>query len=468
MASNPVLAPGLTERLRRGLPEEALLFGDDVRRRSSNVWGTPRPIEAEVLIRPASTRELSRALAICNSLSQPVVVHGGQTGVVGSTATTPGDVIIALERMAAIEEVDIVGRTMTVQAGVTLQKAQEEAASHGLFLGIDLGARGSATLGGNAATNAGGNRVIRYGMTRRHVLGMEAVLADGTVLSSMGKIIKDNAGFDLKQLFIGSEGALGVIAKLVLQLLPAPRTVNTAMVTAPTFDAVSRLLGALNGDLGSPPSAFEVLWSDYYALVTTPPAASRPPIAQGHGFYVLVECHGSDETFDNERFVSSLSRAIDSGLIDDAVIAQSEAERASLWAVRDDVHQLMRVQPMFLFDVGVPISRMEGYVENLRSALQARWPQSLLYVFGHIGDGNLHVCVSAGLEDGSALNDVERLVYAPLAAFSGSVSAEHGIGFEKKAYLGITRSAAEIDLMRKLKALLDPRNILNRGRVFDL
>lgn len=468
MTANSSVSPTVIERLRRALPEPALLVGEDVKRRSSNVWGTPKPILTDVLVRPANTKELSAALAICHEFSQSVVVQGGQTGVVGATATQPGDVILALERMSVIEEVDVVGRTMTAQAGVTLQRAQEEAARHGLLLGIDLGARGTATLGGNAATNAGGNRVIRYGMTRRHVLGLEVVLADGTILSSTGKIIKDNAGYDLKQLFIGSEGTLGVIAKLVLQLLPQPRTVNTAMAAAGSFARVASLLGLLHEAFAGPPSAFEVLWSDYYSLVTTPPAKSRPPLPQGRPFYVLVESHGSDESTDAERFESALSRAMDEGLIDDTVIAQSESERGGLWALRDDVQQLMRMKPMFLFDVGLPIALMDSYVANIGRELHAHWRDALLFVFGHIGDGNLHVCVRAGAEDGSAAAEVERLVYSPLAEFRGSVSAEHGIGFEKKPYLGVTRSAAEIELMRKLKMLLDPRNVLNRGRIFDV
>jgi len=458
----------LIERLTRALPAPAIAVGEDVRLRSSNVWGTPKPTLADVLVRPATTEELSKALAICHDLSQPVVVQGGQTGVVGSTATQPGDVILSLERLSKIEEVDTIGRTMTVQAGVTLQRAQEAAEQHGMLLGIDLGARGSATVGGNASTNAGGNRVIRYGMTRRHILGYEAVLADGTVLSSMGKVIKDNAGYDLKQLFIGSEGTLGVISRLVLQLLSAPKTTNTAMVTAASFEGIARLLGALNEQLGGSVSAFEVLWSEYYALVTTPPAKSRAPLPQDRPFYALVESHGADERHDAERFEHALSDAIDHRLIDDAVIARTGAERSAFWALRDDVHQLLRFKPMFVFDVSMPIATMESYVEGLREQLKSRWKEARLFVFGHLGDGNLHVCVSAGREDGSEGTEVANVVYKPLGAFHGSVSAEHGIGIEKKAYLSVTRSAAEIELMRKLKRLIDPRNILNRGRVLDV
>lgn len=458
----------LIERLTRMLPTAALAFGEDVRRRSGNVWGTPVPTLADVLIRPATTDELSIALAICHELSQSVVIQGGQTGVVGSTATQPDDVILSLERMSKIEEVDTIGQTLTAQAGVTLQRAQEAASEHGMLLGIDLGARGSATLGGNASTNAGGNRVIRYGMTRRHILGLEAVLADGTVLSPMNKIIKDNAGYDLKQLFIGSEGTLGVISRLVFQLLPAPKTTNTAMVSATSFDCIAKLLVELNTQLGGSLSAFEVLWCDYYSLVTTPPAKSRPPLPHGRPFYALVESYGADEGHDGERFERALSNAMDRGLIDDAAIAHTTAERNQFWALRDDVHQLMRFKPMFLFDVGLPITLMESYVERLRTKLQALCKGARLFVFGHLGDGNLHVCISAGPEDGSKAAEIDNLVYTPLGPIHGSVSAEHGIGLNKKSYLSVSRSPAEIELMRKLKRLLDPRNVLNRGRIIDV
>lgn len=467
-SQTPAVDPSLIQKLREALPSQGLLLGADVTSRSSNIWGTPKPIEARVLARPATTDELSRVLALCHEHSQPVVVHGGQSGVVGATATQPGDLIISLERMAQIEEVDTVGRTMIAQAGVKLQHAQEEAAKHGLLLGIDLGARGNATLGGNASTNAGGNRVVRYGMTRRNILGLEAVLADGTVLSSMSRILKDNAGYDLKQLFIGSEGTLGIITRLVLQLLPAPRTEHTAMVSAESLESVAKLLGFLNGELGGTVSAFEVLWSDFYALVTSPPALSKPPLPHGRPFYVLLEMHGADPAHDGERFEGALSSALEQGLIDDAIVAKSDAERGSFWAMRDDVHQLMKLKPMFLFDVGLPIAHMQAYTETLRAQLHARWRDTKLYIFGHLGDGNLHVCVGAGPADESAKAEVEHLVNSGLAAIGGSVSAEHGIGLEKKQYLPFSRSASEIEVMRKLKRMLDPRNILNRGRVIDV
>ena len=442
-----------------------LLQGEAVTSRSAGVWGPTRTIATDCLVRPATTAELSQVLALCQEHRQPVVTHGGLTGVVDGAWARPGDLVLSLERMAAIEEIDTTGRTLTVQAGAPLEKVQAAAAEHGLMFPLDLGARGSATIGGNAATNAGGNRVIRYGMIRQSILGLEAVLADGTVLSSMNRMIKNNAGFDLKQLFIGSEGTLAVITRLVLRLVPAPRSQSTALVSAADFAAVTRLLSHVDEALGGQLSAFEVMWGDYFDFIA---GDGSPPLPAGRPFYVLLESLGGDAQADAARFEAVLAGALEQGMIDDAVLAASEQQRLSLWAIRDDVASLLELAPMFLFDVSLPIRHMAAYVSELRTALETSWPDGRLFVFGHLGDGNLHLGVQAGPADGAAREAVESLVYEPLAACGGSVSAEHGIGLEKKAYLGISRSAGEIALMRHLKQSLDPHGILNPGKVFDL
>jgi FAD/FMN-containing dehydrogenase len=441
-----------------------LLEGEAVTSRSAGIWGPVRTIATDRLVRPATTAELSRVLALCHARRQPVVTHGGLTGVVDGAWARPGDLVLSLERMAAIEELDTTGRTLTVQAGAPLEKVQAAAAAQGLMFPLDLGARGSATIGGNAATNAGGNRVIRYGMVRQSILGLEAVLADGRVLSSMNRMLKNNAGFDLKQLFIGSEGTLGVITRLVLRLVPAPRSQSTALVSAPDFAAVTGLLSHVDEALGGQLSAFEVMWGDYFDFIA---AGRSSPLPAGRPYYVLLESLGGDTQADTSRFEAVLADALDAGLIDDAVLAGSEQQRLSLWAIRDDVASLLALKPMFLFDVSLPIRHMAVYIGELRGALTACWPDSRLFVFGHLGDGNLHLGIQAGPADGAAREAVESLVYRPLADFGGSISAEHGIGLEKKAYLGISRTAGEIALMRQLKASLDPHGILNPGKVFD-
>jgi FAD/FMN-containing dehydrogenase len=367
--------------------------------------------------------------------------------------------------MNKIEEIDVASRTMTVQAGVPLQVVQEAAEAEGMLFPLDIGARGSATIGGNVATNAGGNRVIRYGMMRDQILGMEVVLANGTVLSSMNKIIKNNTGYDLKQLFIGSEGTLGIVTRLVLRLRPEPRSQNMAFLATSTFDEVTTLLNRLDSGLGGSLSTFEVLWSDYYELVTKPPAAGQPPVAHGYGFYILVEALGGDEAADNERFLAVLSELMEEGVVVDGAIAQSQSERDAMWAIRDDVNQVAQFRPVFAFDVSVPLNLMNDYVEEMRATLTARWPDNRCMVFGHLGDGNLHVVVGVG--DKGAKAEVERVVYAGLESRGGSISAEHGVGVQKKAYLSLTRSADEIEVMRRIKASLDPKGILNPGKIFS-
>jgi FAD/FMN-containing dehydrogenase len=244
-----------------------------------------------------------------------------------------------------------------VQAGVVLQALQEAVDQHDLSFPLDLGARGSATLGGNAATNAGGNRVIRYGMTREMVLGIEVVMADGTIVSSLNHMIKNNAGYDLKHLFIGSEGTLGIITRLVLRLRERPTTTNMAFVGLDSFAAVARFLKHMDSGLGGTLSAFEVMWQSFYRLVTTAPAKGQPPIAQDYPYYVLVESQGADRELDTARFNSAMESALESGLIVDAAISQSDADCHAFWSLRDDVEQVLRGGLPVVFDISLPSAR---------------------------------------------------------------------------------------------------------------
>jgi len=405
-------------------------------------------------------------LAWCNEHGVAVVAQGGLTGLVHGADASPEQVILSLERMRAIEGIDPRQRTATVQAGVTLQALEEAVDAEGLLFPLDLGARGSATLGGNAATNAGGNRVIRYGMMRDMVLGLEAVLADGTVVSSMNHLIKNNTGYDLKQLFIGSEGTLGVITRLVLRLREKPATRSMALVAVDEFDKVAALLKHMDHGLGGSLSAFEALWQDFYRLVTSPPAKGRPPVPQDHPYYVLLESQGASRELDEARFQSALEGAFEAGLIADAAVARSEADCQAFWALRDDVEQTMHGGAPVIFDVSLPVGAMEAYTQALPAALEAAIGGHRLFIFGHLGDGNLHVIVQVAPEDYERLRPkVEAVVYEPLAAVGGSVSAEHGIGLEKKPWLALSRSPAELALMRRLKETLDPRGILNPGNI---
>ncbi|MCB1700537.1 MAG: FAD-binding oxidoreductase [Halioglobus sp.] len=453
------------ESLRALIGESAVLDAADTATRSAGVWRGDN-LQAAALARPATTAEVAKVLGWCHANRVGVVTQGGLTGLVHGGDATPEQVIISLERMRDIEEIDSLQRTATVQAGVVLQTLQEAVAEHHLMFPLDLGARGTATIGGNAATNAGGNRVIRYGMMRDMVLGLEAVMADGTVVSSMNQLIKNNTGYDLRQLFIGSEGTLGVITRLVLRLREQPVTRNMAFVGLDSFGNVAAFLRHMDRALGGTLSAFEAMWRDFYCLVTSPPAKGKPPISQEYPFYVLVESQGADAELDTLRFNNAMESAYDSGLIVDAAISQSETDCHHFWELRDDVEQALNGGIPVIFDISLPIAEMDSYTAALGKSLDAAIGKHRLFIFGHLGDGNLHVAVQVQAEDYMRLRPlIEKQVYAPLAGFQGSVSAEHGIGLEKKPWLHISRSENELALMRSLKDALDPRGILNPGKV---
>jgi len=286
------------------------------------------------------------------------------------------------------------------------------------------------------------------------------------VLSSLNHLIKNNAGYDLRQLFIGSEGTLGVITRLVLRLREQPSTRNMAMVGLESFDNVAAFLKHMDHALGGTLSAFEAMWQEFYQLVTTPPAKGKPPIAQDYPFYVLVESQGADRELDTQRFNNAMEAAYENGLIVDAAISQSESDCEAFWGLRDDVEQVMHGGFPIIFDISLPIGEMEQYTSGLKATMGDAIGQHKLFIFGHLGDGNLHINVQVKPEDYLRLRPVvEQQVYAPLAAFQGSVSAEHGIGLEKKPYIGISRSDNELALMRTLKNALDSKGILNPGKV---
>jgi FAD/FMN-containing dehydrogenase len=453
----------LLEQLRQALGPGGVLEGQDAIDAGRSPWtrvGAPKAV-----LRPRSTEEVALILAAANAAGEKVTPWGGLTGLVDG-ARAEGALALSLSRMNAVEAVDKVAGTVRVQAGCVLQTACEAAEAEGMILPLDLGARGSATIGGNISTNAGGNRVLRWGMMREMVLGLEAVLADGTIVSAMNPLIKNNTGYDLKQLFIGSEGTLGVVTRAVLRLRQKPLSDNVAFLAVESFDALPRVLGRLQRAIGASLSAFEVMWADFYQLVTTPPATGRPPLPHGHPYYVLVEAMGGDPEADAEPFERVLTEALEAGEIADAVVARSVGERNAMWALRDDVGQTMRNAPIFSFDVSLNIADMEAYVAEVRGALAARWPAtSSLVVFGHLGDGNLHVIAGVGERTPEVRHAVEETVYGPLRRIGGSISAEHGIGLQKREFLAWTRSPEELGLMRTLKRALDPNNILNPGKI---
>ena len=446
--------------------ETGVLMGDALAGRSAGFWAGGE-LQALALVRPGTTNEVAAVLKACNDAGQPVVPVGGMTGLAGAHDTGPNDIALSLERMAVIENLDTQSRTMTVQGGTILQTVQERAAQANLMFPLDLGARASCTIGGNIATNAGGVRVIRYGMMRELVLGLEAVLADGTVISSMSGLMKNNTGYDLRQMFVGSEGTLGVVTRAILRLYEAPLGIETALLAVPSWDAVMELLRHFDRALAGGLIAFEVMWWDYFDLNTGPYSDVDSPLREEAPFYVLMEAFVADAEQGRVGLESLLTCCIEQRDVVDGVIAKSEAERLKIWQIRESYEpERKRFGPTYGYDVSLRIEDMDTYVENVRQELKTRWHESELFVLGHIGDGNIHFSVANVSTDD--LPETSKIIYGLLRDLNGSVSAEHGIGLEKKAYLGITRSAVEIDLMRRTKKMMDPRGILNPGKIFDL
>ncbi len=453
----------LIEVLTAIVGDKGILTGNDVRQRIDGWMGAPA-CKAKAIVRPANTEELSSVMKFCHQNNQTVTTHGGMTGLVGGGLTSTDDIVISLERMRNIVEIDTQNRTLTAEAGVTLQALQEAAESNDLSYPVDLGARGSATIGGNIATNAGGNRVLRYGMTRESVLGVEAVLADGTVISSLSKVIKNNTGYDLRQLFIGSEGTLGIVTKAVVRLRPKPRGEATALVAVEDFSHLSQLLSLAEGCLGGGLSSFEVMWNDFYSLVTSF-ERHKAPLPAHLPFYVILETQGNSNESEQARLEELLGEALEKELISDAILTQSVSEREKVWAIRDDIEALFSLAPIHGFDISLPIPAMQNYLANLKPQLAEHFPEARQVVFGHLGDGNLHLIIGqVPLEDKKALDEI---VYSGLAPLGGSISAEHGIGHEKKPYLRHSRSEDEINLMKTIKQALDPKGLLNPGKIFD-
>ena len=395
------------------------------------------------------------------------VPQGGLTGLCRGASPEAGWVAISLERMVGIEEIDPASATMTVRAGTSLETIQKAADERGMFFPLDLGSRGSCAIGGNLSTNAGGNRVIRYGMTRELVLGLEVVLPDGTIMTSLNKLIKNNAGYDLKHLFIGSEGTLGIITRVVLKLFPKPRSTMAALCAVPDYAAVLALLNEARSGLGPLLSAFEVMWPDYWDVITTR-AGVRSPVGTGHGLYVLVEAQGTDEATDAPRFEAWLADLLERGMLSDAAVSQSVAQTRAFWAVRDICSEFGQVLgPHIPYDIGLEVAGMDEFVRRCKAALASGIPGCDSVYYGHIGDGNLHlVSWVPGLSvDQQPKEEMDQIVYGLVREMGGSVSAEHGIGTLKKKWLGHARSEAEIALMRTLKAALDPDGLLNPGKV---
>lgn len=454
------------ELLTETFGKECVRTREEASARFASNWQQHENLNCLALLRPKTTEELSKILQICNEFNQPVVPHGGLTNVVGGAVTKPDEIAVSLERMNVVEEINVQNKTVTVQAGVILQNLQTSLAENGQLFPLDLGAKGSCMIGGNIASNAGGLQALRYGVMRNLVLGLEVVLADGTIISSLNKMVKNNAGYDLKQLFIGSEGTLGIITRAVLKIDDLPKSKNTAFVALESFDKANQLLQIAKKQLKNDLTSFELLWQDYYRLMTSKPSPYSPPLPQSYPFYVLMEARGQDVGKDKILFEELLENWLENGLIADAVFPQSQQELDQVWGIREHVELIFSVHnPVFLFDVSLAISDMDEYIKKIRSDLQQVWATLHFYAFGHMGDGNLHLFINCGTNDLETKHLVDGIVYKPLQQIGGSITGEHGVGLEKKPWLYLSRTAEEIYLMKTLKKALDPKGILNPGKL---
>jgi FAD/FMN-containing dehydrogenase len=433
-------------------------------------WRSKYKGHSPLLLKPATTAEVSAILRICQEGDTKLVTQGGNTGLVGGQIPLHGEVLLSTQRLNRIRHLDESGMTLAVEAGVTLAQVQQAADDRHLLFPLSLASEGSCSIGGNIATNAGGTHVLRYGMTRALVLGLEVVLASGVVLDMMRALPKDNSGYDLKQVFIGSEGTLGVITAATLRLFPKPDVMVTALAAAPSPAAALKLLGAMQAHTGGMLSAFELMPRLAMEFVTRHIAGTRDPFAAPSPWYVLIEASGGRDSNLAASLESGLADAVAGGLASDAVVAASAAQAAALWKLRESISEAQKREGASIkHDISVPVAAIPDFLAKATPAVLALLPGARPVSFGHLGDGNLHFNFNspkAG-DDPAFLaqwDEVQQVVHDIVKEFGGSISAEHGIGAMKVASLPRYKSHEELDAMRALKHAFDPRNILNPGK----
>jgi FAD/FMN-containing dehydrogenase len=439
--------------------------GPDIPSRNHADASGLQPAVPQALILPQTTEDVSTALRICHKHRQSVVTQGGLTGLAGGAHPQMDEIALSLERMNGVEEIDPASATLTALAGTPLAVVQQAADEAGFLCGIDLGARGTCTIGGNIATNAGGNQVLRYGMARRNTLGLEVVLADGTVVRSLNKMLKNNAGYDWTQLFIGSEGTLGIITRAVIGLHPKPQGLQTALCAVGRFDDALVVLRRFQQAHPGRLLVFEAMWREFMTVATE--ICGLPPAFESeHDVTLLIEADMGEDPAGTEAFSLLLSEFYEQDLIKDAVVAQSRADRNRFWAYRETPYEYGRFLPEEIrFDVSVPLNRMTEAVTHLRREMPKQWPDVVYVVFGHVADSNIHINVAIHDMTDDIKKGVQGLVYELVSRLGGSISAEHGIGRIKRPYLPLSRTETELVLMMKMKQTLDPEGILNPGRI---
>ncbi|RMD94007.1 MAG: FAD-binding oxidoreductase [Alphaproteobacteria bacterium] len=464
----------IVSRLRAELGEAAVLTGADMAPFTED-WTRRYHSHPLAVVRPASTDEVAAVMRLASAEGVPVVPVSGNTGLSGGTHAE-GALMLSLARMSRILEIRDEARLAIVEAGVVLSALHEAAAVHGLAFPVFFGARGSAMIGGILSTNAGGSNVLRYGNTRALCLGLEAVLADGRVLNLMTELYKDNSGYDLRDLLIGSEGTLAVITRAVLKLVEAPRVRATAMVAVPSLSAALRLLNRLQSASGGAVEAFEYMPGNYIRHHLEKFPQARPPFAEPHEVNILVELASAaerdatplpDGTVPLAALLEhELGEAMAEGEVLDAVIARNEAQRAEMWARREAAAEVALTRlPLVNNDVAVPLDKVETFLERMEEVLPRIDPDAEAITVAHLGDGNIHYTVWPGRDEPAHLDAIMEAVEDVALELGGSFSAEHGIGLTKKPSMARRKDQVALEVMRAVKAALDPKGILNPGKV---
>lgn len=423
---------------------------------------------SSLLLKPGTIEAVSKILALCNETRTPLVPQGGNTGLVGGQIPFHGEIILSLSRLTKVRHVDPQGMSMIAEAGVTLTAAQDAADRADRLFPLSIASEGTATIGGNVSTNAGGVHVLKYGNMRELVLGIEVVLADGRVLDMLRTLRKDNTGYDLKQLFIGAEGTLGIVTAVALKLFPKPAEKATALVAVRDPAAAIALLAQLQSATGGAMSAFELMPRIGIEMVLAHIPGTSDPLAKPSPWYVLAEAGGGANSHLDDTLENALGA---SDLVADAVIAQNETQRAALWKLREAMSEAQKPEGGSIkHDVSVPIKDIPAFLKEGIAAVEKLVPGVRPVPFGHLGDGNIHFnfSVPRGGDNAAFLarwNEIQDAVHDIVHRYGGSISAEHGLGIMKVHEIERYKSAAELDVMRALKRTLDPNNILNPGKV---
>ncbi|MGT2440822.1 FAD-binding oxidoreductase [Bradyrhizobium betae] len=468
--ATPPLAPELIDQFRKIVGERhAITDAADIEvyvTEERNLFHGRSPL----VLRPGTTAEVSEICKLASAHKIALVPQGGNTGLVGGQTPHNGEVVVSLRRLDKIREVDTASNTMTVEAGVVLQVAQQKASDVDRLFPLSLGAEGSCTIGGNLSTNAGGTAALAYGVAREMALGLEVVLADGRVLNTLSKLKKDNTGYNLHNLFIGAEGTLGIITAATLKLFPKPRAVETAYVGLKSPQAALKLLTIAQSEAANLLTSFELLSEMAVDFSVRHAIDVRDPLSQKHPWYVLMELSspGDDARTPLETI---LARAMEEEIVDDAVIAASLAQRSNFWKLREEMSWAQKPEGGSIkHDISVPIAAVPEFIEEANAAVVKLIPGARPVPFGHLGDGNLHYNVSQPVGANTAdylarWHEMNAVVFAIVLRMGGSISAEHGIGVLKRDELPDVKDKTAIELMRAIKAMLDPLGIMNPGKV---